>query len=262
MKHLTLGCDPEMFLLDASEGLVSAIDKIGGSKRNPLPLPIGDGFAVQEDNVALEYNIPPAGSKAQLVDHMRRVLTCLQERVSSIGLHFSQASAASFPMEQCLDMRAMEFGCDPDFNAWTEGGVNPKPKAEDIFLRSCGGHVHVGHPFNSDKDKIQMVKMMDLFLGVPSQRMDNGQLRKQLYGKAGAFRYQSFGLEYRVLSNYWTFREETVGWVWDATAQALDAWQNNKIDVDAERDTIFAAINDNNPIAAQHLIAKYQLPTV
>jgi hypothetical protein len=257
---MKIGADPEVFLLDAQEGFVSAIDRIGGSKRNPLPLPLGDGFAVQEDNVAVEYNIPPAGSKEQLINHIDRVMSHLSDTIAKIGMHFSHESAAVFPLDQLIDIRAMEFGCDPDFNAWKDGQTNPRPKCPDPMLRSCGGHVHIGHEFASKADKIEAVKFIDLFLGVPSQQMDNGQLRKQLYGKAGAFRDKVYGLEYRVLSNYWIFHPKLVGWVWDATSQAMDAWQNNKIDVNAERDTILAAINDNNHIAAQHLIAKYQLP--
>ena len=259
---MRIGADPEVFLLDATEGLVSAINRIGGSKDNPLPLPIGDGFAVQEDNVAVEYNIPASGSREQLVNNIDRVMSHLSDRIAQIGMHFSTVSAAEFPMEQLMDPRALEFGCDPDFNAWRNGAINPRPKSSSFALRTCGGHVHVGHEFKSKAEKIEMVKFMDLFLGVPSQQMDQGQLRKNLYGKGGACRFKEYGLEYRVLSNFWIFHPKLVGWVWDATSQAMDAWQNKKIDVNAERDTILAAINDNNSIAAQHLIAKYQLPMV
>jgi len=59
--------------------------------------------------------------------------------------------------------------------------------------------------------------MMDLYLGVPSVLMDKGELRKQLYGKAGAYRMKPYGVEYRTLSNFWIFSDTTIGWVWDNT---------------------------------------------
>ncbi len=252
MPKMMLGADPEVFLLDAAGAFISSIDKIGGSKDCPRPLPIGDGFAVQEDNVALEYNIPPAQSREQLVSHISSAMSFLSEHIASMGLHFSRDSACFFPKQQLMHPRALEFGCDPDFNAWT-GKKNKKPNAPDATLRSCGGHVHVGADV---KDKERIVKLLDLFLAVPSQLMDNGHLRKQLYGKAGAFRPKAYGLEYRVLSNFWIFSPDTIRWVWDNTELALES----DINVDLEQHTIFEAVNNNNAAAARQLIEKYNIP--
>jgi len=254
-----IGADPEVFLLDAQNAFVSAIDKIGGSKEEPLPLPIGDGFAVQEDNVAIEYNIPPADSKPQLINNINAVMQHLRQRVDAIGLHFSDVSAVEFPIEELMHPKAQEFGCDPDFNAWRGGAVNPRPKADSMALRSCGGHVHIGHSFKSRQDALECIKFIDLHLGVPSTIMDTGELRKQLYGKAGACRFKPYGMEYRVLSNYWIFKDELIGWVWDATARAMDAWQNQTIDVNAERELIINAINRNDKQATRTLINRYNL---
>ena len=256
-----LGADPELFLKDASNAFISVIGKIGGTKENPMPLPIGEGFAVQEDNVALEYNIPPADSREALVSNIEGIMAFLGDHVKTLGLYFAKESAAIFPEEQLMDPRALEFGCDPDFNAWDNGKVNPRPRAPDWRLRSCGGHIHVGHKFGSKDDHINFIKYMDLFLAVPSTVQDQGDLRKQLYGKAGAFRFKPYGAEYRVLSNYWTLDRKLIEWVWDATTLAVDAWQNKKVDVDAEKDTILAAVNFNQKDAAQHLIQKYKLLT-
>jgi hypothetical protein len=186
----------------------------------------------------------------------------LSLEIAKQGLHFSRESAISFPEQELWHPNALEFGCDPDFNAWRDGDRNPRPKAADPKLRSCGGHIHIGHDFTEKQGVHQFIKHMDLFLGVPSTLMDEGELRKQLYGKWGAFRYKPYGCEYRVLSNYWTLNPKLIGWVWDATTQAMDAWQNNKIDVDSERDYIFEAINKNNKEVASMLVDKYNLLTV
>lgn len=259
MKYnFTLGCDPEMFLVDEDGSLVSSIGRIGGSKRNPRPLGIGDGYAVQEDNVAVEYNIPPAKSAEEFSANIDKAINAIYEEVRPHGLAFSHLSAASFPLKELAHPAAMEFGCDPDFNAWEDGSQNPRPRADDDTLRSCGGHVHIGYKFKSKKDVINFIKVVDLTAGVPSVLMDNGEKRKILYGKAGAFRYKPFGAEYRTLSNYWTFVPQYREWVWNTINRAMEL-VDNKIDIDSEKEAILSAINNNNKDVATSLINKYSL---
>lgn len=252
---IRLGADPEVFLTDAAGAYISSIGKIGGTKDHPRPLPLGQGFCVQEDNVALEYNIPPASSKKEFIKNITKISKYLAKQIAKQGLLFSQQSAIYFPEDQLNDPKALEFGCDPDYNAWTEQ-ENPKPRSANPTLRSCGGHVHVGV---NVPDIIQAVKLCDLFLGVPSTIMDKGFLRKSLYGKWGAFRAKPYGFEYRVLSNYWTFSPKLIGWVWDNMEIALN---NLELNVDAERDAIHEAINNNNIGAAEMLIGRYNIPVL
>jgi hypothetical protein len=40
-------------------------------------------------------------------------------------------------------------------------------------------------------------------------------LRRELYGKAGAFRPKPYGVEYRVLSNRWLNSEALIRWVYN-----------------------------------------------
>lgn len=258
-----LGADPELFMQDASGAFLSAIDKIGGSKKQPRPLPIGDGFAVQEDNVAVEYNIPPSDSPESFVNNIQRAMSYLSDEVAALGARFVNVSAtADFPEWQLKHPKAQEFGCDPDFNAWLGGKRNPRPKAANAALRSCGGHVHVGYKFINRKAVQDFTKHLDLFLSVPAQVMDKGQLRKQLYGKAGAFRYKPYGMEYRSLSNFWVFTPEHTEWVWKAVDLAMNAWQDGSIDIDSEAPRILEAINNNNMQATQTLISKHNLLVV
>lgn len=254
--RLRIGADPELFLMDATGALISAVERIGGSKAFPRPLPeLGDGFAVQEDNVALEYNIPAAASAEELSANINKVMAFLSQQVATMGLQFSKLSAASFPAEQLDHPAAMEFGCDPDFNAWT-GDINPRPKADDWKLRSCGGHVHIGAQLD---DVIKTIKRCDLFLAVPSVIQDDGLLRKELYGKAGAFRPKPYGAEYRTLSNYWIHDTKTIEWVFKNTQLAVDS---QHLTVDDDQETILDAINLNNVNAAKWLIEKYSIPMV
>lgn len=249
----TLGADPEVFLRN-NTGVKSVIGKIGGTKEYPRPLvQLGEGFAVQEDNVALEFNIPPSASKADFVKNIALATGYLEQLVKDMhGLTFDNRSAVSFPQEEMEDDAAFVFGCDPDFNAWSGGARNPKPRATDQLLRSCGGHVHIG---SAGVNPIDATKRLDLFLAVPSTIMDKGLLRKQLYGKAGAFRPKPYGMEYRVLSNYWIFDPKLTSWVHDQVGRALES----DINPDEDREAILAAVNDGDMNAVNMLVNKHNL---
>lgn len=259
MSKIKLGSDPEAFLIDIQGQLRSSIGLIGGSKDMPLPLfELGMGYAVQEDNVAIEFNIPPADGRSVFVDSIRKTLNHLTQMAqTNHGLSISQLSAASFPVSELQAPAALEFGCDPDYNAWTRE-MNPRPSAEDKTLRSCGGHVHVGYDTEAGIDGTNIIRMMDLYLGVPSVLMDTGELRKQLYGKAGAYRIKPYGVEYRTLSNFWIFDDSRIGWVWDNTNRAYEASLLEKLDDDVGAD-VQKAINTNDKALASSLVKKFNL---
>lgn len=258
MINFSIGCDPEVFVGDTIPR--SVIGKVGGTKEFPMPLPIGEGFCVQEDNVAMEFNIPPSYSKQEFVSNIVKATDFLENNIAAAnGWRFDKRSAIQFAMEELDDPRAFVFGCDPDYNAWT-GRINPRPHSDDRTLRSAGGHVHIG--WDSIKlNKRRLIRACDLFLGVPSVLMDNGELRKQLYGKAGAFRDKSFGVEYRTLSNFWIFDPKLVEWVYSSTERALEA-ALAKMPVEQERDNILQAINNNDKAVAEMLVDKYNLEVV
>lgn len=259
MQKLKLGCDPEAFLIDIHGQLKSSIGLIGGSKVDPRPLfALGHGYAVQEDNVALEFNIPPATGRSSFIKSINDTLKHLTEMVSEgHQLQISQLSAASFPTTELQDPAALVFGCDPDYNAWTLD-MNPKPSAEDKNLRSCGGHVHVGYDRATGPRSYEIIRMMDLHLGVPSVLMDKGELRKQLYGKAGAYRDKTYGVEYRTLSNFWIFNDRTIGWVWDNTNRAVEAAEKFSL-TEEDSKLVQQAINDNDKQLAVSLVDRFKL---
>lgn len=252
------GADPEVFVGDQTS-VRSIIGKIGGTKQNPIPLEVlGDGFAVQEDNVALEFNIPACGSKADFINNLNKATSFLENIIkTNHGLHFIKESAISFPKEEMYDPAAFVFGCEPDYNAWTRKR-NPRPKATDPLLRSCGGHVHIGV---DGLDPHEIGKGCDLILGVPSVMMDKGDLRKQLYGKHGAIRIKPYGVEYRVLSNFWIFEDKYKSWVWDGVERVLgmvsEGYKFDDLHADIEQ-----CIDNNNKELASKLIDKFNLAVV
>lgn len=250
---MRLGTDPEVFIVNPDGKLLSAIGMIGASKWEPLQInDMPKGFTLQEDNVALEYGIPPASSADEYFNSIQAVMNKSKEWIPQ-GCSFSKLSCAIFPEDQMNTAAAFVFGCEPDYNAWT-GEANPPPQPPHPFMRSAGGHIHV----ETKKNKILVVKAMDLFLGVPSVLMDNGEERKKLYGKPGAYRPKTYGVEYRTLSNFWIFEKKYVEWVWYSTERAL---QNLHL-ADKYKDTILNVINNNDKKAAEKLVNELSLSVV
>jgi hypothetical protein len=220
---ITLGADPEIFFARSGEP-VSAIGMIGGSKDRPRPL--GDDFFILEDNVAAEFNIPPANTFLRWDENLKRGVEFVRKFATDNGCELSPRASATFAEPELESPQAKEFGCEPDFNAWTMM-VNERPTATNQAFRTCGGHIHVGGI--EDMDLINVIRSMDLFLGVPSIMLDKDRERRQLYGKAGCFRPKSYGGEYRTLSNFWIFDEGLRQWAWEQTHKAIEFAANNNL---------------------------------
>jgi hypothetical protein len=214
-----LGCDPEIFLVNEAGKFISSVGLIGGSKDAPLPID-ADGNAVQEDNVAVEFNTPPCSSKEMFIENIRKNKVWLTEKAHSLGLSISIVPSAVFEGDQLQTEGAQTFGCEPDYNAWQDGRVNPRPISSNKNLRSCGGHIHVELP--EWVDKCLIVRWMDVYIGCLMLEFDDDTQRRNLYGKAGAFRPKPYGVEYRTASNRWIEDDEKISWIWDQTDKAVE----------------------------------------
>jgi len=199
----TVGCDPEFFLCNSKGSIISAIGHVPGSKEEPHYLNSQAGL--QTDNVAVEFASGVVEDVDDLVTHIRATFKQITELLPE-GHTLAVLPSTVFPEQELEHPQAREFGCSPDYNVWSMTQNEP-PKPDDENLRSCGGHLHVGHPSLKEfSGKTMMVKVMDCLHGLVSTVLDNSPeavVRRQLYGKAGCHRPTSYGIEYRVLSNYW-----------------------------------------------------------
>lgn len=257
MDGITIGADPELFLCDGSGNPVSAIGRIGGSKRKPR-LIRDDGCAVQEDNVAVEFNIPPCDSVEKFVETINFNLEYLRKHVQTQQLKLDIKASAVFPDKELDNRKAREFGCDPDFNAWT-GNRNPRPSASDPNLRSSGGHVHIAAPFPPQL----LARSCDLFIGVPSVLLDSDTQRRQLYGRAGTYRPKRYGVEYRTPSNFWIKNDDLIRWMFGASHQAVQFTEHGMEEYDyLEGDSarIQECINTSNQDLALKIMVDYGVP--
>lgn len=201
------GADPELMLINPEGGLISAIGKVPGTKTRPRKVKSG---AVQHDNVMAEFNISPANDSEEFENNMRDVLKALAEMVAPNRL--TVRASADFPEEALRDRKARIFGCDPDFNSWTLSLNQIPAEAAASPFRSAGGHLHIGKKpataelLDNPYGKIEVVKMLDVFVGIPSVILDpdpTAPARRSLYGRAGAHRPKPYGVEYRALGNFW-----------------------------------------------------------
>ena len=257
LTQISIGSDPEVFISFKNK-IVPSFDLIKGTKNAPRPL-AKKGFFVQEDNVALEFNIPPCKTKKGFIETIHLGVEPSLE-VLPKGFTATIKPSHQFSPRQLKHWKANIFGCEPDRNAWMDGGFNDKPEIPKDGLRSVGGHIHIGFKDSapSEETNKRLVRLCDVFLGVPSMRIDKDTRRRELYGKAGAYRDKKFGVEYRTLSSFWLASKELTGFVFDQTQKAIKAF-NKGIDPIEDKELITQAINFNDETAASKIITKYSV---
>lgn len=204
--QLTIGTDVEFFIVDKDGKIVPSQGLLGtnelGTKRNPILTMYG---TLQRDNVAVEFATPVCKTCEEFIAAIRmgiiNALNYLPEGHSLLA-----TPSVNFEKEQLEHPEAGQFGCDPDFSAWSKGRKNKKPYSADPTLRSAGMHIHCGHScLDTKENKIRFIQWMD-YCFLPSIFIDHSPAsikRKELYGKVGAYRPTSYGAEYRSLSNIW-----------------------------------------------------------
>ena len=265
----TIGTDTELFLQRKSDGkFISAIPFIKGTKHSPTILKSKTGN-IQHDNVSVEFAtdvaISKPKSKSMFLDKIRTTLNDVVDYIPK-DHKLSIVASTDFDKSELDNEEAQRFGCEPDFNAWTVG-MNEPPQSHGLTFRSCGGHIHVGHVKGSGNSflldfegRLDTIKMMDCFHGIISVLLDSSKSsarRKELYGKAGAHRPKEYGVEYRVLSNYWLKSPELVMLMESLTNDILTLIRKNK-HVEILKmmgdDRVVLTINDNNIKEAQIIL--------
>jgi len=258
MNNITmLGTDPEVFLFDpAAQKFISSVGLVGGSKQFPRPID-EEGNAVQEDNVTVEFNTPPCKSAADFILHINKNKTWIKDLAAELGLEMLVKPSAVFDDDQLQSFEAQTFGCEPDFNAWMDGDMNPRPNAANKNLRSCGGHVHIA--LNDGDDVLGVIQAMDLFVGCLMLDFDEDMGRRELYGRAGAFRKKSYGVEYRTASNAWIESDDRIQWVWDQTDKALEFVRNGGKFTEGQASDIQNCINNSDKVLLAKLKVEFGL---
>lgn len=270
----TIGADIEMFLMDkTTRRLVSAEGYIRGTKHEPFNFDVSNPFfAISLDNVSAEFCIPPVTNAVDWLENIKKSVGYINGSIPDTLISVAEP-AAIFDDEFLQTENAKMFGCESDYDVWKRM-PNIKPNAENANLRSCGGHIHVGFTKPSEVVMEAMginafivdeyvIKAMDLFVGVPSVLQEPDNQRKNLYGKAGAFRFKDYGVEYRTVSNYYLQSDALTKWAFDNTMKAIEFVNDGRMpELEAVADTVQHCINTADKNMAGNIIRQFELPLV
>lgn len=214
---MIIGSDVEFFVRNSLGDVIPAYTVIDHDKNDPI---VNQDIKLYYDNVLLEFNIPPCKSIREFIENIESGINFAE---SKIRPHFLDTSASTyFSPEFMSDSRSQVVACDIEYNAYN---MQPNYFIQDALkntsMRTSGGHLHlsgVSSDSISDKTKYPLfVYMLDLFLGISSLLVEKDQTqkdRRKFFGKAGSFRIKPYGIEYRVLSSWWTRKPEYCGLVY------------------------------------------------
>lgn len=259
---IKISCDPEMFITKLPENLsadlrteytkktqmrkfASSIPEVagvpipvctlvGGTKHKPIPIPsLEDGFYMQEDGCALEFNIPACAGAREFTQSVYLAMRALFKYLHTKGLTILQTPSATFATEDLEKYpQANILGCSPDYNAYTLERRLPPDITELGNLRFAGGHLHMSFD-NPQKMPLELiVRILDIYLGLPLLSIDSQGPRRKFYGLGGLYRPTHYpdgskGLEYRVLSNFWVFNTQIQVWMINTLWRVLTVIESN-----------------------------------
>ena len=190
---------------DIAASIIPCVGLFPGTKAKPFtPDEWPKGYAIQEDNVMLEYNIPPTSSLEAFNGTMRTV----KKLVKGICMSQELVPVWNRPEHEFkkIDLespQATMFACDPDMDAYT-GGTQRDALPNFGNYRTCGGHIHIGGDFNCpDFVAVLFLELVMAFYIGGHFIHDPASQRSKWYGRPGIFRTKSYGIEYRTLSNGW-----------------------------------------------------------
>lgn len=137
------------------------------------------------------------------------------------------------------------------------------------------GHIHLGFdnievPFvegelcnyEPDEQRSNIIKSLDLFIGLPMILIEPDNKRKELYGKAGAFRPKEYGLEYRTPSNYLLSSRELMSWAFNNVHKAINFLNEIKEIPSSLGNQVRDIIDNNKKDDAKSLISKFNIEMV
>jgi Phage phiEco32-like COOH.NH2 ligase-type 2 len=230
-----IGADPEMFIQQIADNkIIPVCGKVGGTKERPWivndlvdavygperearfrnrlleEVPKADrrgDYAVQEDNVMLEFNIPAYKSSDNFSNAIGKILNVIDTNILGAKNYKSLVQVMhTFSAEDiATNPQSMAIGCMPDLDAYVAGTNKeriPFNAAHFGNHRFCGGHIHLQYNHNRVPRHV-MAQYMDLFVGLPFLKYDKQRMRRMFYGQPGIYREKPYGIEYRTPSNFW-----------------------------------------------------------
>jgi len=230
VSSIKMGNDPELFIKSGNRLLPS--ESIIKSKHR----------TVKVDNAAVELQPGPSHCLQMQNKFIASALAVVKKILIDQDLAATHISVRPVERLRLEDIdkysTVCAFGCQPSLVYDGDGlrtsapTVNPRK----VRFRSVGYHVHIGSSkpgtdyweykharekrvcnlLHTTEGRVRLVQMCDLFVGLPAVLMERDNRvpirRKTLgYGKAGEFREQPHGFEYRTLGS-WPLLHPMWGW--------------------------------------------------
>lgn len=212
---VTVGTDPEFFLIDRRGDYpeyIPAHHFFAGTKEEPMQ--VDENVSLLTDNVMLEANVPPASSADELVGNISHIMSVIRSYLPE-GIELAIVPDAFFN-EKERDDKYYEFGCDPDFNIWTEEPNIPSIPEDKRF---AGGHIHIGYDGANPATSGRLVRLLDYYL---YYAIGGNSERDQYYGMMGLCRFKDYGVEYRSPSNHWLSENDLIRLVFNKSVECVD----------------------------------------
>lgn len=238
---VTPGADPEIFVF-AEDKLLPAFEFLP-SKDAPA---VGMETQSYWDGFQAEFRLLHPGyfclmfHTRRIHDGLRTILRAARMKASSANLVLdSVVEVPPSMLAEAIDPH-VELGCMPSENAYgLRGALVEDPRK--LKYRFAGGHMHFGQ--SAKYDYAKSVKTLDKILGVWSvgaaQSFDV-PTRRKYYGMAGEYRMPKYapikhepwyGLEYRVLSNFYLCSPLIHHLTWEIARRVVSLAQSEFADV-------------------------------
>lgn len=201
--HVTYGTDPEFFFERADGSIIGAEKVIPAAglrvAYSTRPNVILDGVQVELNPASSGYISILAGNIATAIELISRTLSKRNDGVRLSYKRFVDVGRAEL---DSLSEGCRELGCQPSDNVY---GIRPITVDKKHYTkRSTGGHIHLGLP--EDLRDNSLIAWCDVFSGLIGTLFDRdpgAAERRENYGRAGEYRVQPHGLEYRTHSSWW-----------------------------------------------------------
>jgi hypothetical protein len=265
LRNVTIGADPELFIINKNTGkVVSSIGLIPGVKGAPYTSDdMPQGFGLETDNILAEFNIPPVTNVEGFINNINYMHNYIRNFIQNINPELDIKCSASeiVDEDQLQSAEANAFFCEPDFNAYTEC-ENDRPKVPTNGLRSAGFHIHWGYHRPNVDTSLEIVKLCDAFIGVPSIILDPDTRRRNIYGKAGSFRLTPYGVEYRSLSSFMQGSPELLKAVWSGIERVKKEVDYRTVDIHRHSSIIRECINNSDVELAKRICKAFKIEYV
>lgn len=191
-----IGSDPELFFVKGDEVVPSNL---------VVPEHGGDDGVIR-DGFQGELNPRSDGCRQTAGSYIARAMISAEALATLAGakLSLKLGHRISDSVWKSTPMAMRRFGCNPTENSH-ESNFRRVTGLRERF-RAAGGHIHISLPASMKNDANKVVAVMDIVAGntcVLVDRDPDNAVRRRNYGRAGEYRIKSYGIEYRVLSNFW-----------------------------------------------------------